>query len=339
MGNEKENVVLISFFKSENIGDIELSKELLKIVEKKHEVKSIYDFSTLNKIIIKDENKTTNETMNDYGFKRWLKNIILLTLGRKNYRWLTYHRIVKKNILMGLFKEIEYCQRVIIGGGNMLMDRDKTWPLRMKKIIDHCYKNKIKVDIVYVGAGPIPYPSTERIYKEIFDKIETLMVRDYRSKSLLMPYVESKKIHIDYDPALFYNQEKYKTRLKSIESKKNITLGINVIGEECFPSQLANDKYLRNMYELINCIDEDSVEQIILFSTAEKDYININKLISNISNSKVTIYNIKDYDDIVELYSKLSFLVGGRMHSLIFAQSMFLPYIALAWDNKVYGYL
>src|SRR5690625_6638921 len=107
-----------------------------------------------------------------------------------------------------------------------------------------------------------------------------------------------------------------------------------VIGEACFPAQLANDKYLRNMYELINCIDEDSVEQIILFSTAEKDYININKLISNISNSKVTIYNIKDYDDIVELYSKLSFLVGGRMHSLIFAQSMFLLYIALARSEE-----
>ncbi len=328
----KKNVALISFFNSENLGDIELSKGLFKIIERKYNIELMYDFSTLKRVeIISNYNKNSNS---QFILKRVLKKIV----GNKIYSRMIYNFKLKRKAMNEMFDQLKSVDKLIIGGGNMLMDKNQTWPLRLSKIINFAHKNDISVSIVYVGAGPITHNKTKKIYREIFKKVQKIIVRDKLSKKLITPLAENITIDVDYDPALYFDNEQYLSRLNRLPNKKTV-IGINILGRECFKTSKENSNYLSDMYSLIRKIHSSEIGKVILFSTAKNDYVNINRLNKVLDNGTVQIAHITTYEDIRKLYSELDFLVGSRMHSLIFAQTHYIPYMAISWDSKVDSYV
>lgn len=332
----KDKVVLISFFKSENLGDKELSKGLINIVKKKYNIMYKYDFSTMIKIEELDE--CSEHPTENSKIKNYFKKVIPLLIGSENYKKLAYHQTVKKRMKTLMFNDILKADKIIIGGGNMLMDKDKTWPLRINEIVNFSNKNDIKVNIVYVGVGPIKNEYTKLLYKNIFKKVDKLIVRDNNSKRLLIPLTGSKSVEVGYDPALYYDEKLYNQRAKLLKNNDKPVVGLNVLGQECFKSSTQNLNYLKEMEILIEKLNKDSYKEIVIFSTAMNDYENIKNLMLKIKNKNVIRYEVNTYTDIARLYSRLNFLIGSRMHSLIFAQSHFLPYMAFSWQDKVDSY-
>jgi polysaccharide pyruvyl transferase WcaK-like protein len=335
-----KKAIVISFFESSNIGDLELSSSIDIILKSKAYTITKYNFTSG----IRVENKKNIEFLVNDSFMTKLlspiKKLTRLILGEVGYSILVWKMITSKrwdknNNFNEDFKQTDI---VVFAGGNMIMDLSPTWPYLIKKYISKAnYFNK-PFYFLYVGVGPLRYSNSKRILKKSFLKLKGISVRDEISEKIIKELTDSKKVTLTADP-VFLNPVKLIN--KKNEKAEDLNIGICVLGEMCFDSRDEYLTYITNLKLLIEKLSEfekNSIK-ITLFSTELLDYKSIEYLSSLIINSKyVTINTVKDINDLYKLYDGLNFLVGGRMHSMILAQKCLLPFIGIIWQDKIRGF-
>lgn len=129
--------------------------------------------------------------------------------------------------------------------------------------------------------------------------------------------------------------------LNELKKTLEFKIGICIIGKECFNTKNDYDKYLLVLKKMLNCLVLKSSGTInfVLFSTEALDYIAINEFYSMVNNYRnISIVEVEKINDVIDLYENLHYLIGGRMHSLIFAQKCLLPFLGIVWQDKINGF-
>lgn len=326
-----KKAVLISFFQSSNLGDIILSKKLYDEINLKRDVIRI-DFVSGKEIkITKDIIKfSNNNRATNNSFKEKLKKVrfIMELIDVKNtFKCLRAVNWEKVN------RVIECCDDVIIGGGNMIMGLSYDFIFLFYKYILIAKKYNKNINVVCVGVGPFKNRIQKKVIKKALSGINNIFARDLISKEILDEIIGDIKVRVSGDPALLCDN--FCTK----ENKEYIAISV-------YPHQKDKNKslyykYLSELADLIQKINDEFDKDIVLFSTEINDYEAVYDLYSQVKSKtkiELKIVEIKSFDDLILLYNRTEILIGTRLHSIIIAYSQSIPIIGLAWQGKVWGF-
>ncbi|WP_142923299.1 polysaccharide pyruvyl transferase family protein, partial [Mammaliicoccus sciuri] len=314
-----ENIVLIFFFISNNLVDKLLSKEIIRTYDNLGKIICI-DFPTGD--IVESEHVESRISFDKQRDK------LIVYRNTKVFRYLSLVKFLVfrhkkfKNKIENL--NISKDHVVIFSSGNMVMDINPVWPKLISTYIKIFSSNKIF--FTYVGVGPLDLLINKIYLRNVLNKVEKFTVRDRNS------LIELNKIGVEnvvscLDPIL-------KSNITIKENSGYSKIGIAILGQICFKSKKEYTNYIKSITNIIKrLIQED--REVVLFSTDSSDYDEIYKLVelNNIPDKLIKV--VKSQKDIENLYKTLSFLVGGRMHSMILAQQKVIPYLGFNWQNKI----
>ena len=188
------------------------------------------------------------------------------------------------------------------------------------------------------GIGPINSSINRYITKQVLEKADILSVRDEASKVFLKDLGIESKIYLTSDPVLVLEPEP-KVLGKEILKKEGIDIEKMrpIVGISVRP-------WINNYHEVFakftDFISRELNCDILFIPFHGKDDLGESMKISKLMEERAFIiegsYSPKE---IMSIISLLDFLVGIRLHSLIFAGAVGTPFCGISYDPKIDAFL
>jgi len=195
-------------------------------------------------------------------------------------------------------------------------------------------KHKKQVTIRPMSFGPFSSKVTEWICAKGVNLADKIYVRDRVSFKILQKYISKQKLFEKQDEAFLEKPVK-------VAKHKENTLGFT-IREWVERSNRKN--FLDNMTTLIEqtAIDRGCFVILPIIQVDAPEYNEGDEIITRDLSSRLKDRGIKvgkplkpkNVSDALGIYGKLSYLVGMRMHSCIFAHIQKVPFTAIAYEHK-----
>lgn len=229
----------------------------------------------------------------------------------------------------------------ISGGGGLLQDSTgKGWSILyylglilVVKIV------KIQVMIYAQGIGPVNNQINKKLMKWILNKVELITVRDNSSKELLENLgVVKPSIYVNSDPVFLlkrgsinYIIDSYPYIQELINSTNRPLVGVSV------REYRSNGPDLKRIFaQAADYLIENYKAKIIFLPFKFDEDVHTSEEILSLMKNQADILKIKlEPEELLSLLSRLSLMVGVRLHSIIFSSMANVPFIAFDYDPKV----
>lgn len=199
--------------------------------------------------------------------------------------------------------------------------------------------------IVYgQGIGPIRNSINKKLLYWAFKTVNLIIVRDEQSKKFLEKIgILNKKIVVNADTAFLLKKKeipdkvKQKYALENLSSRKTNTSSIGVVIRNCHDIAKDYDKKIMELAKIADYLIERYQATLIFIPfQLDTDISIIKDIVKRMKFAKLKIIEEELSPDIMlSLISKLSILIGMRLHSIIFATITDIPFIAIDYDPKV----
>lgn len=345
-----KTALVISFYKSENLGDLALSKTIDQIIKNSGYGLLRYDFSTGPTMF---QNTCGNEKNNVPQrqklvriISRFIKRILVIFIGEVNIQFLFRKYTHKANLETGekYKRDFQEADIVVLCGGNMIMDLFPSWPFVIAEYAQLAQACGKPLYAMYIGAGPLKSRTSIRILRQALSTAVKISARDRASLEICRSLTNPKNVTLTADPVFTLFQKSSSARLQRSKTRKeSVAVGVCVLGEKCFSRKSRHKEYLDGLKVLITSFDEGRkfVERVVLFSTEKTDYPAVHQLFDELigkTGCDVQVCELENLGDWLKLYENLDFLIGGRMHSMILAHANLLPHIGVIWQEKIIGF-
>lgn len=227
---------------------------------------------------------------------------------------------------LSIIKRLKTSNALVFGGGSLLQDVTSKrsiyyylFLIKLAKLMGN------KVIMLSQGIGPILNEKSRKITSNTLNKVDYISVRDNQSKEFLENIgVEQNIISLSADPVINFRSEE-KTENKN-KGKKKV----------CF--SLRNWKSA-NVSEKISCVAEklakNNIECCFIPFFYNEDLELINEIEKNIGEAATYYKERLSTNEAYDIIKNMNLLVGVRLHSLIFAASADVPFVAVSYDHKV----
>jgi len=229
----------------------------------------------------------------------------------------------------------------ISGGGGLLQDSTgKGWSILyylglilVAKIV------KVPVMIYAQGVGPINKKINKLLIKWILNKVNLITVRDNHSKKLLNNLgISATSIYVNSDSAFLLKKKDinhiiniYPYIRELIKSDNCPLIGVSVREYKNNGSDLK-----RIFAQAADYLIENYQAKIIFLPFKFDEDVHISeKILSLMKNQADVLKTRLEPEELLSLLSRLSLVVGVRLHSIIFSSMANIPFIALNYDPKV----
>jgi polysaccharide pyruvyl transferase CsaB len=233
----------------------------------------------------------------------------------------------------------------ISGGGGLLQDSTgKGWSiLYYLGLILVAKIFKVSVMIYAQGIGPVNKQINKKLIKWILNKVDLITVRDNFSKELLENLgVVKPSIYVNSDPVFLLKKKNINHTIDSypyirelINSDNHPLIGISV--RECKSNRLDSKRIFA---QVADYLIENYKAKIIFLPFKFDEDVRISEKILSLMKNKAEILKIKlEPEELLSVLSRLSLVVGVRLHSIIFSSMANIPFIAFNYDPKVKYFL
>lgn len=239
--------------------------------------------------------------------------------------------------------EVERLDLLIVGGGGILYDGDVNMYLREAQI---AHQKGVPVMIYAVGAGPLKEPASQALVREILDSAAVVTVRDKPSLKILEEIGIHREIIVTADPALLLQPEDIQI---NILQEEGISKGRKIFGMSVRePGRAAPDIKEEHYQDIIaNAADYmiDRYDAQIIFVPMERktsfDLHQSHAVIAKMVWPQYATVLGAEYNpgQIMAFMKQFDFVVGMRLHFLIFAALQNIPFVPLPYSSKVMGLL
>ncbi|MGB9856925.1 MAG: polysaccharide pyruvyl transferase CsaB [Dictyoglomaceae bacterium] len=258
------------------------------------------------------------KNLKDYFSKDFILGV--LTSNKSYYKNLTcFDKFNPKEVL----KAVNWTDIVIGGGGGIFQDKTSLRSLLYYlSIIWLSFIKKKRVYLIGQSFSTFKYPISKFLVKISLPFCQKIYVRDKLSFDIL------NNIGISGDKVSIIPDLVFLTEIPEIKFKKN-NVGINFR-----PWRGINLKELENI--LINLKNQE--EKLIFFSFQDSlDLELFNKFpMETRKDVEIISFNNENFWD---KFSSCKYFVGMRLHSLILASIMGIPFLGLSYDDKIDAYL
>lgn len=331
---DKKKIVLSAFIGSDNTGDEAIFVSILSSILEGMENARLYAISI-------NPNKT-------------------LTLIKRINSQKKIHIIYSRNLL-SVLNSILRCDIFICGGGGLLQDETSLYniPYHLwKPFIAKVFRKKVM--FYAVGAGPIESRFSKLVVRFVLKLADIITTRDKKSKEILVDLsIDPNKIIVSTDPTLtlpFPNDQQGKKlfEIEHIPLEKPLLgvclrnwfythrfIPLSISYKFSIRGRKDRVKYDNFVEEIARSLDYyieeyDANAVFIPFHKGRDDRVHSD--VMKLMKYQSRAYTIKDcYSpyEIIGIISKLKMLLGMRLHSIIFASSSFVPFLAIEYMPKI----
>lgn len=319
--------ILISFFNSNNLGDLLLSDAITHcFMERNFQITrcSMEGSFSIRPPVLRETPL----------LKKWL-----------SYPYHCVLRIMKRQEPQLAFAE-EYARRlaeadcVVIAGGNLLMEHSPigTASEQLKKYIQPARALQKPIYILFAGAGPF---YTEGQKQSFADLLNACQVVSFRDKASLLHF--QGRLHVPCsvtpDPAFLLDWGPAGAmEAPASTAPGNARIALNIMNMRLAEGG-SDAAYIAQYATLAKALLQGGHGSLTLFSTERNDYPAVRKVYAKLKrHANVSIRVISRVEDLQELYRETDLVVGTRMHALILAYTQCIPMIGLAWQEKVLSF-
>jgi len=249
---------------------------------------------------------------------------------------------VRKLSRAEILPEIERLDLLLFGGGGILYDADARTYLREVQVAKEA---GVPVMLYAVGAGPLKDATVQAAVREALEGVAAITVREKSAQQCLEESGVHHDVVVTADPALLLKPEslpRNALRFEGLEGRRR------VIGMSVREPGVAAPDLDPNVYHalLANAADfmVDRFDADILFVPMEHSVLDSqhsHAVIAKMLRAQRARVLNGEYTSgqILAMMSRFSFVVGMRLHFLIFAALRAVPFVALPYAGKVSGFL
>lgn len=231
----------------------------------------------------------------------------------------------------------------ISGGGGLLQDSTgRGWSIFYYLVLILVAKiYRIPVMIYAQGIGPVNRKFNKMLIKWILNKIDLITVRDKQSKELLKKLeVKNSLVHINADPSFLLEKKNIDAVLVNIPRLKKIIYGNNqpLVGISVRNYKESSEGFKNKFARIADNLIREQKAKIIFIPFNAREDLSLSVEIMELMENKEQVYILKKQfkpEELLTLISKLSFMLGVRLHSIIFASMVNIPFVAFNYDPKV----
>ena len=230
----------------------------------------------------------------------------------------------------------------ILGGGGILYDAEAAHYLREVAIAQEL---GVPVMVYAISAGPLQDPEAQRLVRSYLNRAEVITVRERPACLLLEQIGVTQEIQVTADPALLLQPEPLPPNTIASEglSGRHLLVGMSV--RERGDAAPDMDEY--NYHAMLaNAADYmiDRLDADLIFVPMERKVLDMQQahaVISQMAHADRAAVLKGEYTpgQILSLVGHFAFVVGMRLHFLMFAAMQQVPFIALPYASKVSGFL
>jgi polysaccharide pyruvyl transferase CsaB len=241
-----------------------------------------------------------------------------------------------------MIPEIRELDLLILGGGGILYDRDAEEYLREVVIA-----NELEVPVVLyaISAGPLVTQAARRAVQEALNAAPApvITVRDRLGYRLLEDVGVTNEIHLTADPAFLIEPEPLSVealQAEGVEFDRHL-VGFSVREPGPAAPDIRPDEYYALLANAADFIVERYDADVVFVPMEITDVQHSHAVVSHMQNAERAEILRRRYSprQILDLVGRFDFVVGMRLHFLIFAALHGTPFAALPYASKVSGLL
>src|SRR3954463_6266703 len=238
--------------------------------------------------------------------------------------------------------EIERLDLLLFGGGGILYDADARTYLREVLVAK---EHGVPVMLFAVGAGPLTDPIVQRSVRDALDGVAAITVREKSAQQLLEEAGLRREVIVTADPALLLKPEPLPRnilKIEGLEGRRHL-IGMSVREPGVAAPDLDPNVYhglLANAADfMVDRFDADVV--LVPMERSVLDSQHSHAVIAKMLRAQRARVLNGEYTSgqLLSLMSHFSFVVGMRLHFLVFAALRGVPFVALPYAGKVAGFL
>ncbi len=240
-------------------------------------------------------------------------------------------------------EELKKLDLFILGGGGILFDslvpqflRDVTWAKELG----------VPVFVYAVSVGPLKSAEARQLVAEVLNKVDKITVRESEAKRELHDLGVNQEIEVTADPALLLKAEPFE---RDWLIKEGVAADQPLVGFSVRePGPAAPDLNVDHYHAVLaNAADFmiDRFNAQILFVPMEsgenRDPQHSHAVIAKMANTQRASVLKGQYTSaqLLGLVANMEFIVGMRLHFLIFSAIQKVPFVPLPYAAKVKGFL
>jgi polysaccharide pyruvyl transferase CsaB len=237
--------------------------------------------------------------------------------------------------------EVERLDLLLFGGGGILYDAEARLYLREVQIAK---EKGVPVMLYAVGAGPLEDPAVQAVVRETLEHVDVITVRERAAQQVLEAAGVHHEVAVTADPALLLKPEplpRGTLRAEGLEGRRTIGMSVREPGvaapdldPEVYHALLANAADY-----MVDRFDADVV--LVPMERSVLDMQHSHGVIAKMLRAQRATVLKGEYTSgqILTLIGHFDFVLGMRLHFLVFAALQKVPFVALPYAGKVSGFL
>ncbi len=243
--------------------------------------------------------------------------------------------------LIKIFFILRRTKLLISGGGSLMQDVTSTKSIiYYLTIIRLALYNKAKVMLYANGIGPIFYRKNRAKVYSVVNRVDCITLRDEISRDELVKLgIDEQRIIITADPAYTLDAS---PELRVTDILKQEGLAPN---KSYFVVSVRNWKYLKKNFidEVVSACEyiynKYSLIPVFLPMQKNTDTDILRRIMFKMSGKSVMIKDNYDVEDVLGIVKYSKFIIGMRLHTLIYASKTAAPLIGISYDPKIEGFM
>ena len=257
---------------------------------------------------------------------------------------------------------IKNCDLFILGGGGLIQDQTSIFniPFWLSKLVIANFLNK-KTYVFANSIGPLSYSISKKLVSKVFKKVNLITLRDRISYLMLKNINIRRNMFVTTDPVFSLNLNDLSSH-NSLMNKIDIDKKFVVISLrhwfDTFPiipvkycvkfniktknNRIKWNNLVHQIELLVNWINHElDLSVIFIGMCPDRDDKIVDEIMSRVLRPEKNKYFPAEPDpyNVIRLIENSEFLIGMRLHSLIYSAIVKKPFIALSYSDKIDGML
>lgn len=237
--------------------------------------------------------------------------------------------------LLEVTKQIKKHDLLLMGGGSLL--QDATSPRSVLYYLGLVFVAKLfrKPVVFYAqGVGPIQKSFSKRLIRHFVNKVDVLTVRDDASAEDLKSYGVTAPIVVTADPAVTIDPNSIEREIGanlleklSLDGSKTIAISVR--------SWKREQQYYREIAKAADYYAAQGWEILFIAMHYPNDITACKKIMEQMEHDASIIEEQLSFKEIMSLIANVRFVIGMRLHSVILAAIMNIPFVGISYDPKI----